>query len=141
MAICARCTRAARKATRVPSWAPVRANLPSTDTESVQNRQSIRRRGATHSIRNPVSADRHASCYAKGPNWREAMIRSLAFLTVFVFASSAFAQAYDRNGPSLGAAVGFAIEDFDDDGLDFDNSGVAGASCGYRVHPHIGLEG
>jgi hypothetical protein len=69
------------------------------------------------------------------------MIRSLVFLTVFTFASSAFAQAYDRNGPALGASVGFAIEDFDDGGIDFDNSGVAGATFSYRVHPHIGLEG
>ena len=69
------------------------------------------------------------------------MIRSFVFLTVFAFASGAFAQAYDRNGPALGAGVGFAIEDFDDGGIDFDNSGVAGATFSYRVHPHIGLEG
>ena len=69
------------------------------------------------------------------------MIRSLVFLTVFTFASAAFAQDYARNGPALGAAIGFAIEDFDDGGIDFDNTGVAGASFSYRVHPHIGLEG
>jgi len=70
---------------------------------------------------------------------------TLAFVTsvflVSAFAPRVFAQAYDRNGPWVGASIGFAIEDFDDDGVDFDDTGVAGATVGYRVHPHIGLEG
>jgi opacity protein-like surface antigen len=72
------------------------------------------------------------------------MIRVIAFLSLFAFASVASAQqtsGYARNGLELGAGFGLAGEDFSLDNLSFDDTAAANMIVGYRFHPHLGVEG
>ena len=38
------------------------------------------------------------------------------------------------------AGLSYALENFDDDGINFDNAGAADAFASYRFHPHFAAE-
>ena len=70
------------------------------------------------------------------------MSRGLCLLVILLAARPALAQdEFAREGVAISAGAAFALEDFDDEGIDFDNSGAAGASVSYRFHPNFGVEG
>ena len=71
------------------------------------------------------------------------MIRLLAFALVVLAATPAWSQSskeYAREGFAVGAGASFALEDFDDDGINFDDAGAADALVSYRFHPNFGVE-
>jgi opacity protein-like surface antigen len=72
------------------------------------------------------------------------MLRNIALLSLLVFGLASVSTAADdfaRNGVAVGAGLGFAGEDFDSDGLNFDDTGSAHMLVDWRFHPHLGLEG
>ncbi len=72
------------------------------------------------------------------------MARSMTHLVSLALLLSvttpAFAQEYGREGFSVGAGISGAFEDFDDDGIGFDNTAALNAFAGYRFHPNFGVE-
>ena len=68
------------------------------------------------------------------------MIRLAMFAMIVLVSTSAWSQDYDRDGFALGAGASFAVEDFDDDGIDFDDAGAVNAFASYRFHPHFAAE-
>jgi opacity protein-like surface antigen len=69
------------------------------------------------------------------------MLRLLTFALAVVCAAPAFSQAYDREGFAVGGGFAYANEEFDDDGVGFDDTGAVNAFGSYRFHPNFGLEG
>jgi opacity protein-like surface antigen len=68
------------------------------------------------------------------------MARLVTLLFVALFASSAFAQDYARNGVALGGGLGFAGEDFDFSSVSFDDTGAMNLFASYRFHPHLAVD-
>jgi len=69
------------------------------------------------------------------------MSQVVCLLVILALAPAVYAQDYARDGVALSIGGAFALEDFDDAGLDFDNTGAAGAAISYRFHPHFAVEG
>lgn len=68
------------------------------------------------------------------------MLRWTSIALLVCLATPAFAQDYAREGFSVGAGVSAAFEDFDDDGIGFDDTGALSAFAGYRFHKNFGVE-
>lgn len=68
------------------------------------------------------------------------MTRLVTFALVVLVATPAFAQDYARDGFAVGGGLSFASEDFDENGVDFDDTGAVDLFAGYRFHPHFGAE-
>jgi len=68
------------------------------------------------------------------------MIRLAVFAMIVLVSTAAWSQDYARDGFAVGAGASYALEDFDDDGIDFDNAGAVDAFASYRFHPHFGVE-
>ena len=60
---------------------------------------------------------------------------------VVAFATPALSQDYARDGFAAGGGVSYAAEDFDVDGVSFDNTGAFDLFGSYRFHPHFAVEG
>ncbi len=69
------------------------------------------------------------------------MIRLTTFALVSVLAASTHAQDYARDGFAVGGGFSYANEEFDDDGIGFDDTGALNVFGSYRFHPNVGLEG
>lgn len=68
------------------------------------------------------------------------MTRLLTFALMTLLATPAFAQDYARDGFAIGGGFSFASENFDEDGVDFDDTGAVDLFGSYRFHPNVGAE-
>lgn len=68
------------------------------------------------------------------------MTRLGTLLVVLLAASPVWAQSYSRDGFSVGAGISAAFEDFDDDGIGFDDTGALNAFASYRFHENFAVE-
>lgn len=70
------------------------------------------------------------------------MLRKIAFALLVLTAAAprAFAQDYARNGFSVGAGVSAAFEDFDEDGINFDDTAAFSAVASYRFHKNFAVD-
>jgi opacity protein-like surface antigen len=68
------------------------------------------------------------------------MIRLLTFALVSLVASPAFSQAYDRAGFAVGGGFSYASENFDESGVDFDDTAAVDVFGSYRFNPIVATE-
>ncbi|MEX2207811.1 MAG: porin family protein [Myxococcota bacterium] len=68
------------------------------------------------------------------------MTRLLTFALAVLLTTPVYAQDYARDGFAIGAGFGYAGENFDDDGVDFDDTGAIDVFGSYRFHPNFGVE-
>ena len=68
------------------------------------------------------------------------MLRWLTFALIALCAGPAFSQTYDREGFVLGGGFSYASENFDESGIDFDDTGAVDLLGGYRFNSIIGTE-